>query len=175
MEYNNIKFDAIMATPGLGKSFVCDRNPKFIDADEERLRFKYVVPENISREDLEKTKGDRPFERRANHEDYIKNLYDKLDKCVKEGKIIIAAPHPEMYDYFKSRNMKFVFIFPSRNMKEEIKRRMKQRGNDDAFIKENDDKFEEFYKFNRKENQSVLHYEAEPGEYLSEILKKFGA
>lgn len=174
MEYNNIKFDAIMATPGLGKSYVCDRNSKFIDADEERLCSKYVVPENISRADLEKTKGDRSFERRANHEEYIKILYDKLDAYVKEGKIIIAAPHPEMYDYFKSRNMKFVFIFPSRNMKEEIRTRMKERGNSDAFIKENADKFEEFYKFNREESQSVLHYEAEPGEYLSEILKKFG-
>ena len=60
-----------MATPGLGKSYVCDRDKRFIDADEERLKCKYVVPENISREDLERTKGDRPFEKRAKHDEYI--------------------------------------------------------------------------------------------------------
>lgn len=163
-----------MATPGLGKSYVCDRDKRFIDADEERLKCKYVVPENISREDLERTKGDRTFEKRAKHDEYIKALYDKLDNFVDEGKIIIAAPHPELYEYFKTRNIKFVFIYPSMNMRQEIKDRMKERGNDDAFIKENDDKFEEFYKFNREEKQSVLHYEARSGEFLSDIIKKFG-
>ena len=174
VEYQNIKFDAIMATPGLGKSYVCDRDKRFIDADEERLKCKYVVPENISREDLERTKGDRPFEKRAKHDEYIKALYDKLDNYVDEGKIIIAAPHPEFYEYFKTRNIKFVFIYPSKNMRQEIKDRMKERGNDDAFIKENDDKFEEFYKLNREKKQSVLHYEARSGEFLSDIIKKFG-
>lgn len=118
MEYNNIKFDAIMATPGLGKSFVCDRDNHFVDADEERLRSKYVVPENITRDELERTKGDRPFERRSKHDVYIDLLYKKLDDYVKEGKIIIAAPHPELYEYFKTRNLRFVFIYPSKDMRE---------------------------------------------------------
>lgn len=118
VEYNNIKFDAIMATPGLGKSFVCDRDNHFVDADEERLRSKYVVPENITRDELERTKGDRPFERRSKHDVYIDLLYKKLDDYVKEGKIIIAAPHPELYEYFKTRNLRFVFIYPSKDMRE---------------------------------------------------------
>lgn len=174
MEFQNVKFDAIMATPGLGKSYVCDRDQRFVDADEERLRSKYVVPENVSREELERTKGDRPFARRANHDEYIKILYEKLDKCASDGKIIIAAPHPELYDYFKSRNIKFVFIYPSKDMRQEIKKRMEDRGNDKEFVKENDDMFEQFYKSNREEKQSTIHYEAQKGEFLSDIIKKFG-
>ena len=99
MKYNNIEFEAIVATPGCGKSYLCDKYPNlFIDVDEERLRCKYIVPENITRAELEATKGDRPFERRAKHDEYIKDLYKKLDEYVSQGKILIAAPHPEAVD-----------------------------------------------------------------------------
>lgn len=174
MEFENVQFDAIMTTPGLGKSFLCDNDKRFVDTDEERLRCKYFVPENISRDELERTKGERPFAKRTQGKEYIDVLYAKLDKFVQEGKILISAPHDELFEYFKKRNIRFVFIYPSKEMKEEIKQRMINRGNDDAFVKENDDKFEEFAVSNRGENQSVLHYEAKPGEFLSDIIKKFG-
>lgn len=51
---------------------------------------------------------------------------------------------------------------------------MVSRGNDEKFIEENDQLFETFYKSNREEKQSVLHYEAQKGEFLSDIIEKFG-
>ena len=35
MEYKGIKFDAVVATPCCGKSYLCDKYPdRFVDADE---------------------------------------------------------------------------------------------------------------------------------------------
>ena len=85
MKYNNIEFDAIMATPGVGKSFLCDNDKRFIDADEERLRCKYYVPDDISRIELERTKGNRTFKKRVKDDEYINMLYKKLEDS--EGKI----------------------------------------------------------------------------------------
>ena len=57
MKYKGVEFEAIVATPGCGKSFLCDKYPeKYVDVDELRLRCKYFVPENITRNELEKTR-----------------------------------------------------------------------------------------------------------------------
>lgn len=171
MKYKGIIFDAIIATPGCGKSYLCDRDSKYIDVDEVRLRCKYIVPDNITRHELELTKGDRQFEKQGS--EYLPKLFNFLDKYVSEGKILIAAPHPESYGYFALRNIKFCFIHPSMNARQEIKRRMIFRGNSEKIIKENDDKFNEFYESNCRENRSAINYEFEDNEYLSDIIKKF--
>ena len=50
MKYNGIDFEAIMATPACGKSYLCDKYPDlFVDADELRLKLKYKVPEQLTR------------------------------------------------------------------------------------------------------------------------------
>ena len=175
MEYNGIKFDAIVATPGCGKSYLCDKYPdKFVDVDEVRLRCKYVVPENITRAELEKTKGDRPFERRAHHDEYVKDLHNKLDEFVKQGKTLILAPHPEAIDYLVKNNIKFAFVFQGKDMKYELMERMRRRGNSEELVKQNADMFDKFYEMNKNENKSVIHYEFGKDEFLEDIIKKFG-
>ena len=174
MKYNNIEFEAIVATPGCGKSFLCDKYPKkFVDVDEERLKCKYIVPENITRQELEASKGERTFPRRASHDEYIKQLNKKLDIFVKQGKILIAAPHPEAIDYLMANDIKFCFVYPNKEMKEEIAKRMTVRGNPESTVKENDDKFFEYYQSNVKENRCSTKYEFGQGEYLEDILRKF--
>lgn len=175
MKYNKIEFEAIVATPGCGKSYLCDKYPDiFVDVDEERLRIKYFVPENITRKELEETKGNRDFQRRLKYDDYVSELYQKLDTFVEQGKTLIAAPHPEAIDYFVKNNIRFCFVYPNENMKKEISRRMKLRGNSQKFIQENENLFAEFLKSNREENKSVVHYVFGQNEFLEEILKKFG-
>ena len=49
----------------IGSIDVKNINAKFVDVDELRLKLKYFVPKDITREKLEKTKGERPFEKRA--------------------------------------------------------------------------------------------------------------
>ena len=59
-------------------------------------------------------------------------------------------------------------------MKEELAERFYHRGNSQDVIKENSDKFEEYRISNCKENKSAVHYEFHKGEYLEDIIKKFG-
>ena len=175
MEYQGKNFDAIVATPGCGKSYLCDKYPdKFVDVDEVRLRCKYLVPKGITRDELEQTKGNRPFERRAGHEQYIADMEKALDNYVKEGKILIAAPHPEAIDYLLKNNIKFAFVYQNKDMKHELENRMLKRGNSAEVTKEFSDMFEFFFEKNKNENQSVVHYEFGKDEYLEDILKKFG-
>ena len=172
MEYKGIKFDAVIATPGCGKSYLSDNYPNlFADMDEIRLRCKYEVPEGTTREELERTKGDRDFKKKKYTFD---DMYKEYDKCLERGMILIAAPHPEAFDYFDSRNIKFCFVYPDKNAREKLKKRFESRNNSESFIKENDDLFDEFYISNRQDKRAVVHYEFSGDEYLSDILKKFG-
>ncbi|MBO7508246.1 MAG: hypothetical protein J6T39_01200 [Clostridia bacterium] len=175
MEYKGIKFDAVVATPCCGKSYLCDKYPdRFVDADEVRLRCKYVVPENLTREELEKTKCDRPFKRRADDVQYVIDMENMLDQYVKQGKTLIVAPHPEAIEYLVKRNIKFAFVYQNKNMRKELVRRMTARGNSPKVLKEFDDMFDYFFEKNINENQSVVHYEFGEDEYLEDIIKKFG-
>lgn len=174
MKYKSVVFEAVMATPCAGKSYLCDKYPdKFVDMDEVRLKCKYIVPENITREELERTKGNRTFEK-AKTKDYIKDLYEKLDIEVKNGKVLIASPHPECYEYFKTRNIKFCLVYANFDMQKEIKKRMVGRGNSAETTKENFDLFKTFYEKNIKDNAPSIKYAFKKGEYLEDILKKFG-
>ena len=172
MKYNNIEFEAIVATPGCGKSYLCDKYPKrFVDVDEERLKCKYIVPENVTREELERTKGSREFKRKAHLENYKIELNQKLDEYLEQGKILIAAPHPEAVEYLISRNIKYCFVYPSADMKEEINQRFLGRNNPAEFIKEINDMFDEWLISNRADTRPAVHYEFGKGEYLENITR----
>ena len=175
MKYKDIEFVAIVATPGCGKSYLCDKYPElFVDVDELRLKCKYFIPEDITREELEATKGNRPYKRRADDTQYVIDLHNKLDQYVKEGKTLIAAPHHEAIDYLVKNDIKFCFIYPQDDLKEELKRRMEVRGNQENVVTENYNDFERYLVSNQKENKSVVHYRFGKDEYLEDILVKFG-
>lgn len=175
MKYNGVEFEAIVATPGCGKSYLCDRYPeKYVDVDELRLRCKYIVPENITRQELERTKGNRDFKRREGKKDaYLVLLKQKLVDALSEGKILICAPHPEVINILKQLGLKYCFVFPSKEMKDEIKQRMIDRGNSSQMIQENYSIADSLYEQNLKETDSAVKYLFGHGEYLEEILKKF--
>ena len=59
-------------------------------------------------------------------------------------------------------------------MKDELKRRMEVRGNNQKVIDENYNDFERYLVSNKKENKSVVHYVFKKDEYLEDILKIFG-
>jgi len=171
MQYKGIKFEAIMATPGAGKSYLCDRYDKFVDADEVRLRCKYIVPENISREELEKTKGRRTFPlREGNIRAEIEN---RLDIARSQGKILITSPHPEFFDYFEARRISFCFVHQGKDTRFALIERFKERGNVASVIEEfaGVESFEYFYNKNIKEDKPAVKYEFLADEYLADIIR----
>ena len=85
MKYNGIDFEAIMATPACGKSFLCDKYPElFVDADELRLKLKYNVPKDLSREQLESTKGERLFQRQYHGKELNEKIFEHQTKLCKK-------------------------------------------------------------------------------------------
>lgn len=175
MKYNGIDFEAIMATPACGKSFLCDKYPQFfVDADELKLKLKYRVPKDLSREELESTKGERLFEKQYHGDKLNEKIFEELDKCRSEGKTIISSAHPIFREYFISRNIKYCFVYPNKTMQEEIARRMRLRGNPESTVTENYENFYELYLSDIQENSSALHYEFGQKEFLEDIIKKFG-
>ena len=173
MNYKGIEFEAIVATPGAGKSYLCDKYPNvFVDADEVRLKVKYFVPENISRAELEETKGERTFARRLYGQEFLKELHRQLKEYTSQGKILICSPHPELIDFLKDNGIKYCFVYQAKDMKEELKRRMKKRGNREKVINENYELFDEFYQKNISETDSAVKYEFTKEEYLEDIIKK---
>lgn len=175
MEYKGIKFDAIVATPCSGKSYLCDKYPNFfVDVDELRLRIKYKIPENITRRQLEETKGNRNFEKRFTGKEYIENLTNAITNEFKSGKILICSPHSEIMNYLKEHNIKFCYVYQNSNMKEELKNRMIARGNAMSWIQENYELFDEYCKIGERESDSVIKYKFSHNEYLEDIVKNFG-
>jgi len=66
MEYNNVKFDAIIATPGCGKTYLCNKYPnKFVDADEIRMNIKYEIPKSLTRTEIENIRGNITYNKRC--------------------------------------------------------------------------------------------------------------
>lgn len=176
MEYKGITFGAIVATPGAGKSYLCDKYPdKFVDADEVRLKVKYFVPENITRAELEDTKGERTFERKFRGEEFLIELNKKLKQEVSNGKVLICSPHPELISFLNENNIKFCLVYQAKDMREELKKRMEQRGNRPKVVKENYDLFDDYYIKNTTETDSAVRYEFTKNEYLEDIIiKHFG-
>lgn len=174
MEYNGKKFEAIIATPGAGKSFLCDRSPAFVDADEIKLRLKYHVPYTVTRAELEKTKGERHFEK--NRDYTFDRLYKALDMARRAGKIIIAPPNPEFWDYMQSRNIPFCFVYQAHNTRDELVKRYRERNNPESTVQEfaGEKQFESHYKRNLQENRATVKYQFSANEYLADILIKFG-
>ena len=171
MKLKGKEFLAVVATPAIGKSYLADNYEEFVDIDELRLFSKYIIPENITREELEQTKGDRQFEKRENFKEYF---YNQLDIVIKQKKILLCAPHQEIKEYLFKNKIPYLFVYPKRNLKNHIKQRMIDRKNNSKFILENDDLFYSYYEGNKHEPYAVVKYKIKKGEYLSDVLKKAG-
>ena len=171
MKLKGKEFFAVVATPALGKSYLADNYEEFIDIDELRLFSKYVIPNNITRTELEQTKGDRKFEKRNNFQEHF---YNQLQNAIKQNKILLCAPHLEIREYLFKNKIPYLFVYPKKNLKNHIKERMLNRQNNSKFITENDDLFYSYYDSNKHEPYAVVKYKIKKGEYLSDVLKKAG-
>lgn len=168
IKYKGKVFRAIVATPACGKSYICDRFSNFVDVDELRLFSKYFIPNEITRDELEKTKSIRPYKRR---DDFKKRFNESIVAAIKSDKILLCAPHPEVKEILINNNIPYIFVYPAKSMKSEIKNRMEIRGNDPLVVKQNDDAFYDYYQSNKDEPYAKFKCELKPGQYLYDLLK----
>ena len=132
--------------------------------------YKYILSEEQkavkNKESLKSTKREiNPL--------WPKNYYDAILEEEKSGnhEIILIAPcmpFQEMRDY----GIDFILAYPRPECKEDYKRRAKERGANEEFIKRVDTKIEsDFEEFMSQPNEKII---IEPGEYLEDALIRVG-
>ena len=171
MELKGKKFVAVVATPSCGKSYLSDNYEEFADVDEIRLYSRYYIPNDVTREELESTKGNRQYPKRENW----REIFEKnLNIALKDGKILICSPHPEIKEFLIRNKLPYLFVFPKDNMRNEMKRRMINRGNTEQFVNKNYDLFYTYLRQNKNEAFAVVKYKLKKNEYLTDVLKLAG-
>lgn len=165
------KFEDIrvfVCVPAVGKTYLCKTNDRFVDLDELKARYKYAN-ENLSEKEIEWFKGNRGEAKRKDSTEYIKSK--TLELLNTTDKILLFAPNPAIVNMIYENNIPYCLVFHSKDCIQEIEQRMRNRGNQENFIRAMIDPIDEFYENSIKDTRPCLKIELHSGEYLSDIFK----
>lgn len=157
-----------VCVPGVGKTYLTEKDDKFVDMDEMKARYKYAQ-EGCSTREIEWLKGNRGKAVRGNSVEYIKNQTEKFLK--ETDKILLYAPNPDIVDMLFSLGIKYCLVFHSKDCVDEIEQRMRDRGNQENFIRAMIDPIDQFYAASINDTRPTFKVELHRGEYLSDIFK----
>ena len=171
MELKDIR--VFVCVPAVGKSYLCDIDDRFVDFDDMKARYKYGF-EDRSREEMERLKGNRGKALRDNSTEYIK---EQIMKYLKEtDKILLFAPNPQIVEMIYENKIPYCLVYHSKSCIKEIEERMRNRGNQENFIRSMLDPIDTFYEASVTDTRPAFKIELFEGEYLSdkllEIFKK---
>lgn len=132
--------------------------------------YKYILTEEQkavkNKESLKSTK-------REINPAWPKNYYDAILKEAKSGKheIILIAPCMP-FEEMRNYGIDFILAYPDPACKEDYKRRARQRGANEEFVKRVETKIEpDFAEFMAQPNEKII---LRPGEYLEDALLRVG-
>ena len=122
----------ISAYPACGKTTYFNKHSKYAKGkgtrkilDSDSSKFSWVYDED----------GNKTDERNPNFpNNYIEHIKENLDK----QEIIFISTHDAVREALEKENIPYVVIYPSHDMKSIFLKRMKERGNDEKFIKDQD-------------------------------------
>lgn len=156
-----------VCVPGVGKSFLAKSDERFVDLDDIKCRYKYAC-EDKSEKELEWLKGNRGQAVRNDVNEYMEKLMLNLLK--NSDKILLFAPNPKMVEMIYNNNVPYCLVFHSKDCVEEIRERMRKRGNQENFINAMLDPIDDFYKASQDDKRPMFKIELHKGEYLSDKL-----
>lgn len=132
----------ISAFPGTGKSyFFKNSKKKVLDSDSSTFD-KSEFPDN-----------------------YIKHIKENIG----EADVIMISSHKEVRDALVKNDMKFILVYPERELKDEYIERYKERGNDPKFIELLDKNWDSW--ITELENQKgCFHTRLSSGKYISDVF-----
>ena len=128
-----MKTIVISAFPACGKSYLYNNynGQPFTMLDSDSSKFSWIYKDGVKTD-----------ERNPNFiEDYMKHIKENIGKV----DVIFVSSHKEVRAALRMNGIKYVQVFPSLRMKDEMLERMAQRGNDEKFIKFQEENFEKFY------------------------------
>ncbi len=160
-----------VCVPGVGKTYLTRHNDRFVDMDAMKARYKYAQ-ENCSDAEIEFLKGNRGEAVRADSEKYIEKQTKHL--LQNTNKILLYAPNPKIVEMIYQNKIPYCLVFHSKDCVEEIRQRMRARGNQENFINSMLDPIDEFYHASITDTRPAMKIELHKGEYLSDKIGYLG-
>lgn len=165
MELKDIR--VFVCVPAVGKSYLCNIDDRFVDFDDIKARYKYGY-ESMSSEEMENLKGNRGKVLREDSTEFIqKELFRILNET---DKILLFAPNPIIVDMIYKNNIPYCLVYHSKDCIDEIEQRMRNRGNQENFIRSMLDPIDSFYEASVSDLRPAFKIELFRGEYLADKL-----
>ncbi len=165
MELKDIR--VFVCVPAVGKTYLAKTDNRFVDMDQIKAKYKYGL-ENATDFEFEQNKGNRAKAVRQNTTEHMKELFDYYLKNT--DKILLFAPNPLMVDMIFSSGIPYCLVYHSKDCVDEIRKRMKNRGNQENFIKSMLDPIDDFYNASVLDTRPTFKIELFGGEFLSDKL-----
>ena len=102
---------------------------KILDSDSSL--FSWIYDENGNKTDVR-------------NPEFPNNYIEHIKKHMETEDIIFVSSHKVVRDALKKENIPYHLVYPIKDMKDEWMRRFKERGNDESFIKFQDEHWDEF-------------------------------
>lgn len=125
----------ISAFPACGKSYCFNHfnGQPFAMLDSDSSKYSWIYDEE----------GNKTSERNPNFiDDYIAHIKSNIGKV----DVIFVSSHKAVRDALTANGLRYFLVYPDINIKADVLQRMKDRGNDEAFIKFQDEHYREFIK-----------------------------
>ena len=165
MELKDIR--VFVCVPAVGKSYLCELDDRFVDFDDKKARYKYGF-ESLTSSEMERLKGNRGKVLREDSTEYIKK---EILRYLKEtDKILLFAPNPAIVDMIYENKIPYCLVYHSKSCVKEIEQRMRDRGNQENFIRSMIDPIDTFYEASVTDTRPSFKIELFEGEYLSDKL-----
>lgn len=165
MKFKDIK--VFVCVPAVGKSYLCNLDDRFVDMDELKARYKYAQ-EGATTKEIEWQKGNRGEAKRKHATEYIEEKTLELLKTT--DKILLFAPNPSMVNMICKNQIPYCLIFHSKDCVNEIEQRMRNRGNQENFIRAMVDPIDKFYEDSIHDERPCIKIELFGGEYLADVF-----
>ena len=166
-----IKCNIIVCGPAIGKTYLAERDSRFVDIDGMKADYKYNLY-NLSKEEKEKGKLNRG---KIVNKDSTKYAIELLKKKISENHIVLLSYNTKIIDFLKENKYDYCLVYADKTLLEEYAERMKKRGNNSIFIEKmtNQKSWDEFYKKNINDKYPSYKIKLKSGQYLSDIKDLF--
>ena len=167
------KYDCkiILCGPAVGKTYLADHDDRFVDIDGMRAKYKYGIDEQ-SNEEFERGKGSR---RKTINHDSMEYSIKLLEHTIKNNKIALISYQKELLDYVINNNLDFCLVYADINSRDEYIKRMRNRGNNEAFVDTMTSKevWEDFYNRNENDIRPKYKIKLKSDQYISDFKDCF--
>ena len=157
-----------VCVPGVGKTYLSKLDSRFIDLDNVKAMYKYGYDKNLSDFDFEGFKGNRGEAVRTNTTQYMEQ--QMLYYLNETDKILLFAPNPQMVEMIVNNNVPYCLVYHSKNCVEEVRERMRKRGNKENFINAMLNPIDSFYEASTTDTRPAYKIELFNGEFLADKI-----